>query len=83
MNYQDIIIAIVNICFIYALVPQVYYGFKMKKPFVTFQTSVITFLGLVVLTFVFLSLDLILSTVAALFSSICWYLLLVQRVVYG
>ena len=34
MIWQDVVIAIVNILFSYALIPQVYKGFKHKKGFV-------------------------------------------------
>lgn len=82
MVWQDLVIPFVNVLFIIALVPQVYYGFKMKKALITLQTSLITFSGLYILAVTFLTLNLYFSTIGTLASAMLWYVLLLQTIVY-
>ncbi|VVB77598.1 Uncharacterised protein [uncultured archaeon] len=82
MVWQDLVIPIVNALFIFALIPQIYHGFKIKKKLMTIQTPMITFLGLYVLAVTFLTLNLYFSTVATLASATLWYILLLQTVIY-
>jgi hypothetical protein len=82
MLWQDIIIAIAQIIFSYALIFQVYYGFKNKKSSVTVKTSALTFFGIYMLLFAFISLGLYFSTLSSLISAFCWYLLLIQGILY-
>ena len=82
MVWQDLVIPFVNVLFIIALIPQVYYGFKVKKRLMTLQTSLITFSGLYILALTFLTLKLYFSTIGTLASAMLWYVLLMQTVVY-
>jgi len=80
--WQDIIITIMMIAFSYALLPQVYYGFKQKKSTINIQTSLITFLGMYVLAFIYSTLNLTFSTIIALITGSLWMLLFIQRIIY-
>lgn len=80
--WQDYIITISNILFSYSLVFQVYYGFKRKTTSITITTCSLTLLGLIAMVFCFFSLKLYLSGIFAYISSLLWFLLLVQAVIY-
>jgi len=64
--WQDITITIILIAFAYALVPQVIRGFKLKRKLVSAQTSLITFLGMYALSYIYLTLNLNLSVIISL-----------------
>ncbi|MFH1802206.1 MAG: hypothetical protein ABH864_02015 [archaeon] len=83
MIWQDVVIAIVNILFSYALLPQVYEGFKKKKGVVVFQTGLITTAGLYVMAVMFFTLGLYFSSILAVVTGTFWLMLLMQTIVYG
>jgi len=83
MIWQDIVIAIVNVLLSYALIPQVYQGFKHKKSTVVLQTGLITTLGLYVMAVMFATLGLYFSTVLTVVTGTLWLLLLLKTIVYG
>jgi hypothetical protein len=82
MVWQDIVITSALILFSVSLLPQVYYGFKKKKGYITLKTSVPTFIGLVTIMVAYLSLDLLLSTVMTGAAALMWLVLVVQRLIY-
>ena len=82
MAWQDIIITIVAVIFSYALIPQVYKGFKTKKQAIVLQTSLITFLALYVLAISYLTLDLFFSSITTFITGTLWMILFIQRVIY-
>jgi len=82
MIWQDLVIAVVNILFSYALIPQVYHGFKKRKSTVVLQTSIIMTIGLYVMAFAFFTLKLYFSTVLAIITGTMWFLLLIQNLIY-
>ncbi|MDO8508766.1 MAG: hypothetical protein Q7S27_03725 [Nanoarchaeota archaeon] len=82
MIWQDILISIANIIFGYSLAFQVYKGFKDKKKYLTLQTSSLTAIGLFMLSISFFTLNLIYSTIIALFNGTMWFLLFLQGLIY-
>ena len=82
MTWQDILITIVIIAFSYALLPQIYQGFKQKKGLINLQTSGITGLGMFILTFVYLTLELYFSSMMIFISGILWTILFAQKLIY-
>lgn len=82
MTWQDITITTCLIFLSYALLPQIILGFKKKKPFVTFQTSLITTIGMIVLGITDLTLGLFFSGIASFIIGIFWATLLVQSQIY-
>tara|TARA_Y100000296_G_scaffold81603_1_gene109153 strand:+ start:729 stop:980 length:252 start_codon:yes stop_codon:yes gene_type:complete len=82
MTWQDIVITITIIAFGYALIPQVYQGFKQKKGFINLQTSGITALGMYVITFVYFTLKLYFSTIVVFITAVFWTILFAQKIVY-
>ena len=82
MSWQDITIAIVNIFLSYALIPQIIHNFKNKKNGIKLQTSIITTLGLYVLTFTLFTLGLILSASITAIAGTLWLIILIQKIIY-
>ena len=82
MIWQDTTIAIVIIAFSYALLPQVYQGFKQKKGLINLQTSTITALGMYILSFVYFTLELYFSTIMSLITGTLWAILFFQKIAY-
>ncbi|MBS3071331.1 hypothetical protein J4407_03480 [Candidatus Pacearchaeota archaeon] len=82
MTWQDIAITVIIIAFSYALLPQVYQGFKQKKGFINLQTSAITSTGMYILCFVYFTLGLYFSTVMAFVTGTLWTILFLQKITY-
>jgi len=71
------------ISFSYALIPQVYQGFKKKKALINTQTSAITSIGMLVLATIYLTLKLYFSVIVSELTAILWSLLLFQKLIYN
>jgi len=82
MVWQDVIITIVIILFSYALVPQIYQGFKEKKGFINLQTSMITAIGMYSLAVIYLTLNLYFSSIISEITAILWTTLFFQKIIY-
>ena len=82
MVWQDIVIFIVNIIFAYALVPQVWKGFKEKKSHIAFQTGILTTTGMYALVIAFFSLGLFFSGIIGTFNATMWLILFIQSIIY-
>ncbi|MCK4997577.1 hypothetical protein KAS08_04685 [Candidatus Pacearchaeota archaeon] len=82
MVWQDLALMILNIIVGYALIPQVYHGFKTKRGNVTFQTSIVMATAVFGFAFVFATMDLYLSAGISAFNGIMWTILLIQKLVY-
>lgn len=82
-DLRDLILTICTLSFVYALLPQVAYGFRRKIGTVTVQTAGITALGLYGIASVYLSLALWFAGATCVFTGALWTLLLVQRLLYG
>ncbi len=82
MAWQDTIITMCILLFSYALIPQIYQGFKRKKGFINLQTSLITFIGMYILAFTYFKLDLIFSTIMATIAGTLWLVLFIQKITY-
>jgi len=81
-DWQDIVITIAIIAFSYALIPQIYQGFKQKKGFINIQTSLITSIGMFVVAFCYLSLNLIFSAIMGFITGTLWAILFAQKIIY-
>jgi len=82
MIWQDIVITIANLLFSYALIPQVYHGFKTKKGVMVLQTAILTTIGLYVSCIAFFSLNLFFSGFICALNGTLWLVLLIQRIIY-
>jgi len=82
MVWQDIVITLANVLFIYSTLNQVIYGFKVKKGTITYIASGGSALGLMAMGVAFLTLELYLSSFVAFLSSILWIILFIQRIIY-
>ena len=82
MVWQDIVITITIMAFSYALIPQIYQGFKQKKGLINLQTSSITAIGMYILTAIYLTLNLYFSAIIGEITAILWTILFFQKVKY-
>ncbi|MBI2673102.1 hypothetical protein HYX19_02480 [Candidatus Woesearchaeota archaeon] len=81
--WQDIVISIASIIFVYAMIPQIIYGFKTKKGLISVQFSLLNILAMIGLVVVYVSFGLIFSTVLNIIITLLWFILLIQRLKYG
>ena len=82
MFWQDIVIAVANVLFNIALVPQVYHGFKKRKKTVVFHTSLLTVLALYAMAFSFFTLGLYFAFAMVTLTGTLWLVILIQGLVY-
>jgi|TARA_Y100000310_G_C20688341_1_gene820570 hypothetical protein len=82
MVWQDIVISIVSILLAYAIMPQIYQGFKHKKGLINTQTSLITSLGMYVISIVYFTLNLYFSSIILFISGTLWATLFFQKIIY-
>ena len=82
MTWQDVTISVAIILFSYALIPQIYNGFKTKKSTITIQTSLITSIALCAIGIVYLTLKLYFSMIMTFLAAMFWFILLVQSIIY-
>jgi len=82
MVWQDTIITACILLFSYALIPQIYQGFKKKKGLINFQTSLITSTGMYILSLTYLTLKLYFSAIVGLITGTLWLILLIQKINY-
>ena len=80
--WQDIALAAVSIILAYALVPQVLQGFKTKKKTVSTQTSIIAFLGMFIVTSLYLVMHLYFASAVAFITGILWFIIFIQGIIY-
>ncbi len=83
MIWQDLIVSIASIIFVYAMLPQIIYGFKTKKGLTSIQFSLLNIIAMVGLVIVYASFNLIFSTVLNVILMFLWFILLIQRLKYG
>jgi len=80
--WQDIVLMIVSILLSYALIPQVIKGFKSKRRLISTETSIITFLGLYVASYIYLTLNLYFTTIVTFITGTLWLILFIQSMIY-
>lgn len=83
MIIQDLVIALCIIGLAYALIPQVYHGFKYRKGTITYQTGLITWILLWIMSFFLMKAGLRFSGAMNIVIGILWMLLVIQRKLYG
>ena len=82
MIWQDIIIFIASLLFSYALVPQVYQGFKKRKGDIHLQTALINSIGMYIVAICFIRLALNFSGILGISTATLWAILAYQRMKY-
>lgn len=82
MIWQDVVVAVANVLFMYSLAHQVRHGFRTRKGTVTLVTSSLTAVGLYAIAAAFFTLSLFLSAGAAFVNGVLWTVLFVQGVMF-
>jgi hypothetical protein len=80
--WQDYVLTAASISFSYALIPQVWYGYKNKIKTITNQTGIITTAGLTAMAATLYTLDLDLSTITTATAAGLWGTLTLQSFKY-
>ncbi len=82
MVWQDILIAVMNMMMGYALIPQVYKGFKEKRKNIATQTGFLTFSGIYIMGIAMFTLKLYFTTAVLFFNGTLWLILFIQSLIY-
>jgi len=82
MPWQDIVITIIIISFSYALIPQIYKGFKEKRGLINLQTSMITGFGMYLISMIYFTLNLYFSAIIGIITGMFWTILFLQKLIY-
>lgn len=82
MMWQDYGITIIMIAFSYALLPQIYQRIKQKKGLINIQTSLITFIGMYFITYIYLTINLLFSSIITFITGTLWLILFIQKIIY-
>jgi len=84
MVWQDTALSIINFGFILTLIPAIVQNYKNKDvKGQSFLTYVSTAVLLSIMAYLFLTLDLFLSSLATAGTAVTWYILLYQKLVYS
>ena len=80
--WQDFVFTGASVAVSYALIPQVYHGYKNKVKTITKQTGIITAVGLMTMSGAYYSLDLDFSTITTVAAATLWGTLTFQSFKY-
>ena len=84
MVWQDTALSIINFGFILTLIPAIFQNYKNKDvKGQSLLTYVSTAVLLSIMAYLFLTLELWLSSVATAGTAVTWYILLYQKIVYS
>lgn len=83
-QWQDIMLTIINFCFIITVIPAIVRNYKLKE--VTSQSLSMylsTAILLTVMAYVFFTIDMVLSSLSTAGTGIMWYILTYQKIIYS
>lgn len=83
MVWQDFALMIVGLIFVISVIPQIIVGFKKKKGLITFPTALFATLAVLIQSVSLLTLGLYFSGVVSCILFLGWFILFVQRIIYG
>lgn len=83
MIWQDTIASLAAVLFVYSILPQIIYGFKIKKGLIALQFSIINIIAMIGLVIVYFSLELYFAFILNILLIILWIILVFQRLIYG
>jgi len=82
MTWQDIVLSVVSISFTYSLIPQIIYSVKKQSVDISWQTLIITSIGLLVMAVTLGTINLNLTAITTWITSFCWFILLFIKIEY-
>jgi|GEM_PF-4377722 len=80
--WQDKLMTIAAIGFVYSLIPQIILNYNELTVMMSWQTIIITCIGLYIFTICMFTLKLWSTAIINLFTAICWTIILIQKVIY-
>lgn len=81
-KWQDKVLTFATVGFIYSMLPQILLNYQLKMVAISWQTIVITGIGLYIVAFCFFTLKLYFSSIANTLTAILWTVILVQKFIY-
>ncbi len=81
MIWQDIVVTIASLVFTYALIIQVYTGFKAKKGLINFWTALLTTTALYAIALIYFTLNLLFSSIIGAVNGTLWLILFIQKII--
>jgi len=82
--WQDTALSIINFGFVLTLIPAIVRNHRLKDvEGQSFATYISTSILLTITAYLFLTLDLLLSSIATVGTAITWYILLFQKIRYS
>ena len=79
-KWQDIVMMLACLGFSYSLIPQIIYNIKYNSVGLSWQTIIITCFGMICMSICFYSLKLFYTAAMNTLSSICWIIILSQKI---
>ena len=82
-THSDIILSVCSIIFSVSLFPTVYHNYKNKICEIPFETSLPTFLGMSMVTMVYIANDFQLATIIGSMTTLAWLTIAIQKHKYS
>jgi len=80
--WQDKLLTVAALGFVYSLIPQIILNHQQSCVMMSWQTIIITSVGLYVFAICFFTLKLRFTAITNMFTAICWTIILIQKVIY-
>ena len=81
-TWQDKVLACATVGFIYSLLPQILLNYQLKVVGISWQTIIITCVGLYIISFCMFTLKVYLFSIANILTAILWTTILIQKIIY-
>lgn len=81
--WQDKVMGIAIIMFVYSLLPQIIFNFQHRAVFISWQTLVLTSVGLYTFSFCMWTMGLKLSSIANFLTAFGWSIMIIQKIFYS
>jgi len=82
LKWQDVVLTIISLAFCYALIPQIIYNYNLHVVNISWQTLIITMLGLYFAGFCYFTLKLYFTAISTSISATCWLIILIQKIIF-
>lgn len=83
MVWQDIVLSLAECALLVSIIPQIVLGFKKKKGYITYATSINSTLCLLAVGVSMFTLSLYVTSLVAFLNAFAWSLFIVQRMRWG
>ena len=81
-TWQDKVLACVTVGFIYSMLPQIFLNHQLQIVAISWQTIIITSIGLYIISFCMFTMKVYLFSIANMLTAILWTIILIQKIIY-